>query len=410
MPSKFRPIMLLGLGEYGSIIAQEIFSSLDEKDKNLSQIISCLTFNESGVFSDFKTKKNIFTCDGLNPDLNSLKFKENYEIIQKYESEFESVLSESIDNIRNQEIKSRLRTDYEIEDTISLFIFSSLSDTLGSISIVLFLYYINRLFTERFNAVQIEKNVFGFFPDLFNDYKSNNYAYARSYACLQELDFLGDNPTHILSQGFLYDYIYLFTESNEKGESIGTYKDMIPMITEVLFSLLTGEITSENLDMTHINNVEGKTPRYNSFGLTKLIFPIDNIMKGITDFLTYNFLNHKISNKNYELIENEEDIDKWLNEAEESGEIAVDTETSSLDPHQAKLVGISFSTKIGKACYIPIGHTKGKNLEEKKVIKKIKPVFIWRPLNRAVLLSQENSSTLFFSFYLFGRLLLFPAG
>ena len=84
--------------------------------------------------------------------------------------------------------------------------------------------------------------------------------------------------------------------------------------------------------------------------------------------------NHKISNKNYELIEKEEDIDKWLNEAEERGEIAVDTETSSLDPHQAKLVGISFSTKIGKACYIPIGHNEGKNLEEKKVIKKIKPV------------------------------------
>ncbi len=84
--------------------------------------------------------------------------------------------------------------------------------------------------------------------------------------------------------------------------------------------------------------------------------------------------NHKISKKNYELIEKEEDIDKWLNDAEENGEIAVDTETSSLDPHQAKLLGISFSTKIGKACYIPIGHAEGKNLEEKKVIKKIKPI------------------------------------
>ena len=73
---------------------------------------------------------------------------------------------------------------------------------------------------------------------------------------------------------------------------------------------------------------------------------------------------YKISNKNYELIEKEEDIDKWLNEAEENGEIAVDTETNSLDPHQAKLVGISFSTKIGRACYIPIGHTEGKNLDE----------------------------------------------
>ncbi len=82
----------------------------------------------------------------------------------------------------------------------------------------------------------------------------------------------------------------------------------------------------------------------------------------------------KISKKNYELIEKLEDIDKWLNDAEESGEIAVDTETSSLDPHQAKLIGISFSTKIGKACYIPIGHTKGNNLEEKKVINKIKPI------------------------------------
>ena len=74
----------------------------------------------------------------------------------------------------------------------------------------------------------------------------------------------------------------------------------------------------------------------------------------------------KISNKNYELIQNEEDINKWLNEAEENGEIAVDTETSSLDPHQAKLIGISFSTKIGKACYIPVGHTKGQNIDEKK--------------------------------------------
>ena len=84
--------------------------------------------------------------------------------------------------------------------------------------------------------------------------------------------------------------------------------------------------------------------------------------------------NHKISNKNYELIQKEEELDKWLSEAEENGEIAVDTETSSLDPHQAKLVGISFSTKVGKACYIPIGHKEGKNLEEEIVVKKIKPI------------------------------------
>ena len=60
--------------------------------------------------------------------------------------------------------------------------------------------------------------------------------------------------------------------------------------------------------------------------------------------------------------------------AEEIGEIAIDTETTSLDSHQAKLVGISLSTKIGHACYIPIGHSNGKNLIEKNIINKIKPV------------------------------------
>ena len=79
------------------------------------------------------------------------------------------------------------------------------------------------------------------------------------------------------------------------------------------------------------------------------------------------------NHKNYQLITNENQIDQWIKEAEESGEIAVDTETDSLDPHQANLVGISLSTKIGKACYIPVGHKFGDCLNKKEVLKKIKP-------------------------------------
>ncbi len=81
-----------------------------------------------------------------------------------------------------------------------------------------------------------------------------------------------------------------------------------------------------------------------------------------------------ISSKNYSLIKTEDDIDKWLKEAEENGEIAIDTETTSLNPHLANLVGISLSTKIGKACYVPIGHKNGKCLNKEKIIKKIKPI------------------------------------
>ena len=91
--------------------------------------------------------------------------------------------------------------------------------------------------------------------------------------------------------------------------------------------------------------------------------------------LKTNLENQKpIEKKTYYLISEIEEIDKWIKEAEESGEIAIDTETNSLDPHQADLVGISLSTKIGKACYIPIGHKSKKCIDKELVLEKLKPL------------------------------------
>ena len=82
----------------------------------------------------------------------------------------------------------------------------------------------------------------------------------------------------------------------------------------------------------------------------------------------------KIDTKKYKLINNIKELNSWINEAEEKGEFAVDTETTSLDPHQADLVGISLSTEIGKACYVPINHSTGNCLKKDEVINKLKPL------------------------------------
>ncbi|MEC7168822.1 MAG: 5'-3' exonuclease H3TH domain-containing protein, partial [Pseudomonadota bacterium] len=101
---------------------------------------------------------------------------------------------------------------------------------------------------------------------------------------------------------------------------------------------------------------------------------------GEPDFLTEKKENTEIIKEepikkdNYQLIKNIEDLDIWIKEAEEIGEVAVDTETSSLDPHQADLIGISLSSQIGKACYIPIGHKSEKNLRKNLVLNKLKPL------------------------------------
>ncbi len=81
-----------------------------------------------------------------------------------------------------------------------------------------------------------------------------------------------------------------------------------------------------------------------------------------------------IDRTKYKLLNKLGDIDNWLKDAEENGELCIDTETTSLDPHLAELVGISLSTDIGKACYIPLKHNGKDVLDTNKVIQKIKPI------------------------------------
>ena len=80
-----------------------------------------------------------------------------------------------------------------------------------------------------------------------------------------------------------------------------------------------------------------------------------------------------INVKNYVSILDEKSLDKWIKILSEKTVIAVDTETSSLNPLDTKLVGVSFSYEHNKACYIPLAH-KEKSLKKELVLKKIKPL------------------------------------
>jgi len=60
--------------------------------------------------------------------------------------------------------------------------------------------------------------------------------------------------------------------------------------------------------------------------------------------------------KAYETITDLTQLDSYLATARDTGVIAVDTETTSLDPMTADLVGISLCSASGRACYIPVGH------------------------------------------------------
>ena len=82
----------------------------------------------------------------------------------------------------------------------------------------------------------------------------------------------------------------------------------------------------------------------------------------------------KIDTKLYKSILNEKDLDKLVKILNEKSLISVDTETSSLNPLEADLVGISFSYAPNEAFYIPLAHKNIKSLKKEIVIKKIKHI------------------------------------
>jgi DNA polymerase-1 len=85
----------------------------------------------------------------------------------------------------------------------------------------------------------------------------------------------------------------------------------------------------------------------------------------------------------YEIIKSEKELEELILDLEKLGEFAIDTETTSINPIDAELVGISISYKEKTAFYIPVGHSvhspptavRGQeNLDLSVVIKNFKKI------------------------------------
>ncbi|WP_186167577.1 DNA polymerase I [Burkholderia gladioli] len=80
--------------------------------------------------------------------------------------------------------------------------------------------------------------------------------------------------------------------------------------------------------------------------------------------------------RNYETVQTWPQFDAWLAKIEAAELTSFDTETTSLDPMAAQIVGISLSTEPGSAAYIPVAH-RGPDAPEQlprdEVLAKLKP-------------------------------------
>jgi DNA polymerase-1 len=83
------------------------------------------------------------------------------------------------------------------------------------------------------------------------------------------------------------------------------------------------------------------------------------------------------TSRNYETILTNNQLDAWLAKISAADLVCFDTETTSLDPMLAKIVGMSFSVEPGSAAYLPLKHDyfdAPDQLDFSQTLAKVKPI------------------------------------
>ncbi|MGB5325855.1 MAG: DNA polymerase I [Pseudomonadales bacterium] len=81
--------------------------------------------------------------------------------------------------------------------------------------------------------------------------------------------------------------------------------------------------------------------------------------------------------RHYETITTKKSLESWLQKIRKAEVFAFDTETTSLDYEQARVVGVSFAVQPGSAAYLPFGHDYDgapQQLEENYVLETLQPL------------------------------------
>lgn len=66
----------------------------------------------------------------------------------------------------------------------------------------------------------------------------------------------------------------------------------------------------------------------------------------------------------YQTVTTQAQLQDLLQQLQAAKLVALDTETTSLDPFEASLVGLSVSTQVGQAFYVPVGHVAPGDIEQ----------------------------------------------
>jgi DNA polymerase-1 len=135
-------------------------------------------------------------------------------------------------------------------------------------------------------------------------------------------------------------------------------KELIAFLKAMEFSSITKRVAA-HFELTDVDAIASDPTVANAPHL-KVELPKDDAVVVTADDTA---IRAAIDHNAYRTVTTLKELDAWVVRAREKGIVCVDTETTSLDPMQAGLCGVSLAVAPGEACYIPCGHRKGDGLQ-----------------------------------------------
>ena len=268
------PTLLIGLGSLGSELAESNFEYLKSKYPALN-FVELITLNDALKSSGEERIKFNFSKD-------SEPYKNNLETINENIELIENEISGTIDSLL---APNRFSDSLEhiTPRNVNVFVFFSLGDTIGSISIQSIL---NSLELSHFKDL-LKNYLFAV------DYEFQEESKERAYCCLSELDSYLSETNIVKSVTVMSKYTFgnLFPVS-KKSDLLYLSNRFI----EIVLNQNSSDVDSIiNNPMLLQNSVNGKRTIYNSFGLASSYYSKADIWSNFAQYEKKKYLKEVIS-------------------------------------------------------------------------------------------------------------------
>ena len=161
--------------------------------------------------------------------------------------------------------------------------------------------------------------------------------------------------------------------SKQLGGSINwltTAKELVTIKKDVDLNVSIESLARQKPDFKKLTDL------YEKLELQNLLKKLNTIETGMTGIKSPAGVKSTTARSTvYETITTEKHLEKWLKIVNESEITSIDTETTSLNPMRAMVIGISLATSANRAAYIPVGHTQDNTsdqLDKSFVLEKLK--------------------------------------